>query len=301
MTAPTGIHCVLYAFFDRAGALDRGAMRAQVDCVLEMGVDGIAVLGLATEVGKLSPIEARDVIAWAAQDIAGRCPLAVTVAGDSVRAQREMLLQAVECGATGVIVQPPRPALPDAAALADHFAKVGRDAGVAVGIQNAPQFLAQSLSAEETAALSARMPELAFVKAEGNAVDLAELVARISPRLACLGGRGGLEMTDCLRVGASGFVLAPDAVDHACCVLDLWRRGETEAAEAAHAEVLPALVFMMQSIDHLICYGKRIFAARAGLSVHDRAPALAPSDAGLDLALRWAGRLGPIRARTGAA
>lgn len=295
MTAPTGIHCVLYAFFDRAGALDRGAMRAQVETVLAIGVNGIAVLGLATEVNKLSPDEARDIVSWAADDIGGRCPLAVTVAGDSASAQRDSLRQAVDLGATSVILQPPRTAPPD---LADHFAEVARDARVPVGIQNAPQFLGQSLSPDRIAQLAARLPELAFIKAEGSVLDLAETVARTAPRLVSLGGRGGLEMTDCLRVGAGGFVLAPDAVDHACRVHDLWTGGAEDAAEDAHAAVLPALVFMMNSIDHLICYGKRIFAARAGLTVHDRQPAMAPTPAGLRLALRWADRLGPVRART---
>jgi 2-keto-3-deoxy-L-arabinonate dehydratase len=45
----------------------------------------------------------------------------------------------------------------------------------------------------------------------------------------------------------------------------------------------------MQSLEHLICYGKRIFARRAGLTVHDRAPALRPTPFGLTLVDHWAG------------
>ena len=72
------------------------------------------------------------------------------------------------------------------------------------------------------------------------------------------------------------------------------RAGNREAAEAAFAALLPAIVFSMQSIEHLVCYGKRVFGHRTGLPVHDRAPALAPTKFGEDLARRWAARLGPF-------
>ena len=41
--------------------------------------------------------------------------------------------------------------------------------------------------------------------------------------------------------------------------------GNRAAAMALHQQSLPAMTFTMQSIDHLTCYGKRIFTARAGL------------------------------------
>ena len=41
----------------------------------------MAVMGLATEVAKLSPAERRQVMEWAAEDLAGRLPLAVTIFG----------------------------------------------------------------------------------------------------------------------------------------------------------------------------------------------------------------------------
>jgi 4-hydroxy-tetrahydrodipicolinate synthase len=58
------------------------------------------------------------------------------------------------------------------------------------------------------------------------------------------------------------------------------------------ARMLPAIGFVMQSIESLICYGKRLFCARAGLPVHDRAPALRPSPAGEAILARIAHALG---------
>ena len=68
---------------------------------------------------------------------------------------------------------------------------------------------------------------------------------------------------------------------------------EPSGAEAAYAAVLPAALFGMHSLEHLACYGKRIFGLRAGIAIHDRAPAMRPVEAGLRLAARWAGPAAP--------
>ena len=103
----TGIHAVLYALFGEDGALDREAMRRQVELMIGCGVAGITVLGLATEVAKLTEGERRDAIAWAAEDVAGRVPLSVTVFGNSVPEQTALVRAAEAAGADWLILQPP--------------------------------------------------------------------------------------------------------------------------------------------------------------------------------------------------
>ena len=58
---------------------------------------------------------------------------------------------------------------------------------------------------------------------------------------------------------------------------------------------MQAIVFVMQSLDTMLCYGKRLAALRLGLGeVHDRQPALAPGAFGLECVRRYAGMLGPL-------
>jgi hypothetical protein len=71
------------------------------------------------------------------------------------------------------------------------------------------------------------------------------------------------------------------------------RRGDEAEAERLYRESLPAIVFVMQSVDHLICYGKRLVAARMGIAVHDRAPGLLPNAFGEAAVSRFARALGP--------
>lgn len=282
-----GVHCVLFALFGPDERLDRGAMRAQGEWAREAGAEGLVTLGLATEVGKLSLREKLDLIGWGAED-AGGLPLAVTVAANGVAEQREILRAAEGAGAALAILQPPLGGAYGAAELIDHLARVGEGAGIPLAVQNAPAYLGRSLSGADVAGLRARIG-LACVKAEMPAVDLAAFIAGVGEGIAVLNGRGGLEMTDGLRAGSAGFVVAPDVLQGVLACWRAWERGDEAGAEAAYAAFLPAATFGMQSIEHLACYGKRAWAARAGLRVHDRAPALRPTAFGLSLAARWAG------------
>ena len=56
----------------------------------------------------------------------------------------------------------------------------------------------------------------------------------------------------------------------------------------------PAIASGMQSIESLICCGKRLFAARAGLNVRDRAPAMRCSARGENIVARLAADLGAL-------
>src|SRR5690348_16860535 len=102
-----GIHAILYALFDADEKLDRAAMRRQVELCLGMGVHGMAALGLATEVAKLTEIERRTVMDWTAEDTAGRVPLGFTIFGTSVAEQVTQVRHAESVGADWVILQPP--------------------------------------------------------------------------------------------------------------------------------------------------------------------------------------------------
>jgi 4-hydroxy-tetrahydrodipicolinate synthase len=66
-------------------------------------------------------------------------------------------------------------------------------------------------------------------------------------------------------------------------------------AERLYRDILPLIVFVMQSLDTLMFYGKRVAARRLGLDeVHNKARALALTAFGLQTAERHAARLGPL-------
>lgn len=282
-----GIHCVFYALFDADERLDRHAMAAQAAYVRRQGADGITVLGLATEVAKLTFGERESIIRWARADVPD-LPLSVTIAGNSVTEQLALIAVAEKAGADWLILQPPIAGVYGAAEYVDFFARVGGATRLPFAVQNAPQYLGRSLSDDDIVQLRARCPGFTQIKSETGAADLQALIARVGHDIAVLNGRGGLEMTDCLRAGVQGFIVAPDVLPGVLRCWQAWQAGDPVRAEAAYAAFLPAALFGMQSLEHLICYGKRIFGQRADITIHDRAPALRPSDFGNSLVKHWA-------------
>lgn len=289
-----GIHSILYAFFDRDERLDRNAMRRQTQLAIDAGVHGLAALGLATEVAKLTETERRTVMDWLAEDNAGRLPLAFTIFGTSVGEQIGQIRHAEKSGADWVIIQPPIAGTFGAQEYIDFFGRVADATDLPVAIQNAPAFLGRGLNGADIAALTVKHRNIRLVKAEGSAIDVKALMDTIGGRVPVFNGRGGLELVDGLRAGCAGFILAPDIIDYAVRAYQEFRAGDVEKAEATYTTMLPAVTAIMQGIEHLMCYGKRLFAARAGLEVFDRAPAMRPTSFGEDLVRIHAGRLGPL-------
>src|ERR1019366_9603854 len=67
-----GVYPMVYALFDDKGNLARDPMRRQIQSMLKHKVHGIGVLGLASEVNKLSTAERRQLMEWVAEDIGGK-------------------------------------------------------------------------------------------------------------------------------------------------------------------------------------------------------------------------------------
>lgn len=290
-----GVHAVLFALFDADERLDHGAMKAQVDYCVETGCQGVTVLGLATEVLKLTFAERCALVETTARAVAGRVPLSVTVAGNSVAEQVALAACAEAAGADWLILQPPMVGSYGADVYLDFFARVATSTALPVAVQNAPQYLGRGLSGEDLVRLKQRAPNLTAVKAEDAALGLARIIDVAGESLAVVGGRGGLEMTDALRIGCLGFVLAPDIAPVAARIFNLWQAGRRDEAEAVYAAALPAATFVMQSLEHLITYGKRIFGENAGIAIHDRAPCLPVQSVGLKIATQWAGTLSRLQ------
>jgi 2-keto-3-deoxy-L-arabinonate dehydratase len=295
-TAFTGIHAILYALFNADERLDRDAMRRQVEICVANGAHGVAALGLATEVAKLSVAERRTVMEWTSEDVAGRKPLGFTIYGTSVAEQVELVHAAQAVRADWVILQPPMVGAFTAAEYIRFFGRVADATHLPVAIQNAPAYMGRGLSADDIKSLVAQHPNIVLVKGEGPATDIRQLIETTEGRLPVMNGRGGLELIENLRAGCVGMILAPELIDLTVSIYERFVAGDETAAEASYREVLPTIVFVMQSLESLICYGKRIFGARAGIEIHDRGPAMRPTAFGRQLVEEHARRAGHFAA-----
>lgn len=301
-----GVYPILYAFWDQAGHLDQTAMRAQVEHCLAAGAHGIAVLGLVTEVHRMSTAERQHLVELVGQTIGGRIPYAVTVAEQDPAAQIAFAKMAKANGADWVILQPPPGKGHSEADLHRHFGQIADGLDLPVAIQNNPVNLDSSLSPQGLAALVRRHANITLLKAEGWSVEIAQVIAELDGAVDAFGGHGGLEYLSLLRSGGAGLIPAPDCLAIQVAMYNALTSPDPAAhafAETLHQEILPLVVFMTRSVPGLLCYGKRIMARRLGLPVvYDRAPGISPTPFGLAemerlfaAVLRAEARLPPLR------
>lgn len=287
-----GIHAILYALFDGEEKLDRAAMRRQVEVCLASGVHGMAALGLATEASKLDEAERMAVMDWVVEDTAGRVPVALTIFGASVEEQVRQVRHAEAAGADWLILQPPMIGQYSAPEYIRFFGRVAEKTGLPLAIQNAPALMGRGLTAADIRDLVRQHPNIRLVKGEGPVVDIAHLIEVTGGHLPVFNGRAGLELLENLRIGCSGLILAPDSIDYAVRAYEFFCDGWDDHAEEEYRRMLPGVVFTMQGIETLLCYGKRLFGERAGIAIHDRGPALRPTAVGIEMVGRYAAAMG---------
>lgn len=293
-----GIYPMLYALFGADGGLDRGAFIAQVEACIAAGSHGLAVGGLASECNKLSAAERRDLAAWACEAGANRLPVSVTLSDNTSRGQIEGARHAADHGASWVVLQPPPVRTASEEALIRFFGAVADASPVPVGIQNAPELIGIGLSNAGLIELRRRHPNVSILKAEGPSLyigRLAEDIAAAGGGFDLLNGRNGVELMDSLRAGCVGMIPGVETCDVQSRIYDDFVAGREDAADAAFKEILPLLHFLMLTVDHLLCYGKRLAARRIGLGlVHDRGPAQEPHPYGMRMLEHWSRSLGSL-------
>ena len=289
-----GIYPMLYAFFDDRGVLRQDPFRLQVDVALGTQAAGVAILGLGTEVSKLTFDERIDVLEVVAKRIDGRKPLLATVYGDTITEQIEFSKQAIQNGTSALMLQPPLQKMDDAK-LVGFFSKIISAVDCPVGIQNAPEFLGFGLSNESLIALANDHENFTIAKLECNAVNLESVASDLGDSVMLFNGRCGLELPDNLRAGACGLIPAIDTVDKTSEIFTEFTTGNEELADKLYADLLPVLCFIMQGIPHFLTYGKMLAAARLGIELGgSREPSLPATDFGTACIRRFLKHLGPL-------
>lgn len=287
MTVTPGIYPMLYTFFDEAGRVDTGAVERQIDAMVACNVHGLAWGGLASEANKLSTQEKANLARTVLSHVDGRLPVSITLTEPTAQGQVEAAARVFDQGAAWVVLQPPHIGRLGEADLIAHYAGIAERVDGPVGIQNAPEYIALSLSHDGIAKLL-QTADIAVLKAEGSPTYIAELTVRVAD-CTVFNGRNGLDLIDDLRLGCRGCIPGPECADVHAAIYNAWTAGEEAGALDTYRMVLPLLRQLMVSVDALLCYGKRLAAARFAIAdIHDRLPGMRPHPAGTACVEYWA-------------
>ena len=293
-----GIYPMLYTFYDDRGELDRAAFERQVQACIAGGVHGIALLGIVGEYNKLDVNEKLRIVDWTMEAVAGRVPVAVTVSEPSERGQQVFARAVAERRPDWLILQPPAIRNVPEREFVRLFGAVAEQTALPIAIQNNPVNLDVVLSADALVELHRQHPNICLLKGEGPILYVRRLIEQTEGRFRVFNGRGGLELPASVLAGCVGLIPAPELADVLAKSWDLLAGGDEAAVregDRLHAAILPLLTFLMANPEHMLCYGRRLLARRAGIgTVHPRHPCVEPQPFGEQLLQRLSAELAPL-------
>jgi len=245
MAGLRGVYNIMATPFSENGALDEASLRRLTGATIEMGVDGITVLGVAGEAQKLLDSERRRVLETVMDVNDGRVPIIVGASQNATDTTIAACREAEEMGAAGVMVAPPFYLQPGPA-LTEHFRRLGETISIPIILQDFPPSNGVTMAPADMAALVNTIPAITTIKLE----DL-PTPQRISQTLGLieredatiLGALGGIYYLDELRRGASGTMTGFAYPEALVTVWRAWDAGDRRRAAEHFYRYLPLIQF----------------------------------------------------------
>lgn len=233
--------------FNRRGAIDEGAFRANVARHLASGLAGILVAGSTGETPYLTDAERLRLVELARAIVK---PPQLLMAGTGLEGTAQtvqMSREAVARGADAVLLLPPAyyKAAMRAPVLEAHFKAVADKIRRPVLIYSIPQFTGFSMAPELIARLS-RHPNIVGMKeSSGNVEFDLEILRRARKGFRVFIGNGTALLPG-LKNGAVGAILSQANFEPAIClgIQDAFARGDAKTAE----EMMRRLSILIQEI-----------------------------------------------------
>ena len=284
-----------YCFFNKNNSIDIQAMRDQISLIKQLGSHGIACLGLATEVYKLNFSEKKKIIELVAGVSNDRLPIVVTISGNNINEYKKLIEVAQFYNARWIVFQPLLKKNTTDDDCFNFFNKIIPyvNTNTLVGVQNAKEYIGVGLNPSQILKLYKKFNNFRAIKGEASATLIQTEIKKYPKNLQVFNGRGGQEIIDNFLAGCSGIIPSLEGTDIFLKIYKLNQQKKIKEARRLYKKILPSIVYSMQSIDSLVCYGKRICAYRMGIKkIYDRKPGLIPTNFGIKLAKQFADDLG---------
>jgi len=226
--------------FGPDGAIDVAALEANVNALIDAGVQGLVATGTMGEAGSLTTEERRTVVAAAVRAADGRVPVIAGVSSGTPETSIAYARDAYDAGAEAIMCLPPLGYRGDAREIIAFYRAVGAGTNLPLMAYNNPEASGIDLPAELIARLYDEVDQVVAVKeCSGDARRIAAIIAA-APSLEVLVG-GDDWALEGFAAGATGWVSGVAVAAPAECVelYEAARAGELERARAVYQRMLP--------------------------------------------------------------
>lgn len=193
-------------FVTGGDAVDFSALEALVEAQIEGGVSGLVPCGTTGESPTLTDEEQIAVIKRVVEVNNGRVPVIAGTGSFSTKKTITASKAALHAGADGVMIVMPYYNKPSQDGMREHVLAIAREVSSPIVLYNIPGRSVVDLSAETTAQICDKAPNVVGLKdATGNVLRCQELKKRLGDRLTVLSGDDALTLAFG-SVGAAGVI-----------------------------------------------------------------------------------------------
>ena len=240
----SGTWYVMPTTFSSDGALDLASQRRLTQAAVEWGANGLTVLGVMGEASALATDERAAVIRAVAQAAPG-VPLAVGASSSARHTTVTLGRQAVDCGASAIMVSAP-PLLRNADLLPAFFGAVASQCELPVIVQDEPAATGTLIPVSVLAeCLTAARSPVVKLEDPPTAPKVSALLRR-APDASVFGGLGGVAAYFELRRGGAGTMTGFSYPEVLRQIRLRLAAKDPAAAYAMFAHYLPLITFEAQ-------------------------------------------------------
>ena len=243
-----GVYIVAQTPFTQQGDIDLHSVDSLTDFYFKHGANGLTVLGVACEAGKLGGDEALAVATRYIKRAAGK-PVIVGVSNSSVAQLADLTAAVMDQGAAGVMIAPPN-GLRTEEELLGYFDAVFRRIGeVPTVLQDFPFSTGVWMSVSSIGALIERHPQIQVIKEEDlpSITKITRLRALPGRRVAILTGNNAMFLPLELGRGIDGPMAGFSHPEMLSEVYALYTAGRVQEAHDVFDRYLPLLSYENQS------------------------------------------------------
>lgn len=272
-----GVHVIMPTPFTNEGRLDLESLESLTGFLVNLGVDGLVVLGVMGEAGKLSTSEQAEVVRATAGAAAGRVPVFAGAGADGTDLAIEKGRAALDLGASGLLVAPPVGA--SDAVILEYYRRVGAAVEAPIILHDYPAATGVKLPADLVARLAEIETVVAIKLEDPPTGPKTSAVRRLAPDLGIVGGLGGMYFLEELDRGADGMMTGFSFPEVLLAIHRAYTAGDRDEAARLFYKACPILRYEFQPGVGL-ALRKEVYRQRGAIrSAHVRHPGAQIDDA----------------------
>jgi 4-hydroxy-tetrahydrodipicolinate synthase len=270
---PAGVLPVLATPFNQDGDIDGAALASEIDFVIQHHAHGV-VLGMVSEILRLSSEERDELAEMACQAVGGRVTVTTSVGAESLHTAIRHARHAQAAGADAVMAIPPIGTACEDPELFKYYSGIIESVELPVVVQDASGYLGRPLSIDLQASLFAEYGDRVMFKPEAQPIGprLTRLLGATGGKAKVFEGTGGLALVDSYHRGVTGTMPGPDICWALVALWNALEAGDTERVDQIQGP-LCAIVSVQTSLDSFVAVQKHLLSRQGVIpATHARGP-----------------------------